>query len=687
MLLFFPAFLFLSQTTTAEIVARWDTSDCPVQPMIAEGNRAKQVVSRSYPTSFGTVWSCDYAISVPDNTKKILVEFQDMLLIGKQFPEDGEGDLECTYHRLEIVDEKTNRKSGFLCGEEIPESFLSDSNKIVVRFNSTDTPQGFFVRGYAFTYKAVAATHTLKPKFDPMQFQQQNVAMMYPEVFGYGAAPANRPYGSVSSVPQYRQIPQSPQFGVESPIGRNPDVEYMDRPPQYDNPFAVNDYEYDYGEREYGDYIVSARGVVPKTEEKTPRKRRPKRIQSRPLGTPEPIAGLGSFLFGGSANVLDANPEQKPWLPFGGREEPEWSGADDKSNELEMKEMWSANAVRRPSFMMLGISDGEQPYVDPKVEQIFRAELGEVNEASNTVAVKNFLGEDLFDAYSGLVEFLGVAAADPMKIVLAVGLIAGVLILICCGCTVHCCLRCRSKKIDNEAAVALEHLKRSKQQAAQLRAQKSQNFETLTHFSSSRRNSSVYELPEYDDDPPSYCPDPAQRTVQLTGRNENLAKTISAETRKTHLPLFKNEASPVLTKTKLVSTESNKRPAPPVPLEPPQAAPSPKPDDATTIGADHTISVVSLSEINSESLQSSEPNSETLDTVKSISENTITNVSKLREKIVSARASMSTINTQKSLKIVNEIEKLEKQRKIDKKDQTVVNRIDQLQKELLNFMD
>jgi hypothetical protein len=73
--------------------------------------------------------------------------------------------------------------------------------------------------------------------------------------------------------------------------------------------------------------------------------------------------------------------------------------------------------------------------------------------------------------------------------------------------------------------------------------------------------------------------------------------------------------------------------------------------------------------------------------VKSISENTITNVSKLREKIVSARASMSTINTQKSLKIVDEIEKLEKQRKIDKKDQTVVNRIDQLQKELLNFMD
>ena len=118
-------------------------------------------------------------------------------------------------------------------------------------------------------------------------------------------------------------------------------------------------------------------------------------------------------------------------------------------------------------------------------------------------------------------------------------------------------------------------------------------------------------------------------------------------------------------------------------LEPPQAAPSPKPDDATTIGADHTISVVSLSEINS----SSEPNSEALDTVKSISENTITNVSKLREKIVSARASMSTINTQKSLKIVDEIEKLEKQRKIDKKDQSVVNRIDQLQKELLNFMD
>jgi hypothetical protein len=55
--------------------------------MIAESNRAKQVVSRSYPTSFGTVWSCDYAITVPDNTKKILVEFQDMLLIGKQFPE------------------------------------------------------------------------------------------------------------------------------------------------------------------------------------------------------------------------------------------------------------------------------------------------------------------------------------------------------------------------------------------------------------------------------------------------------------------------------------------------------------------------------------------------------------------------------------------------------------------------
>lgn len=104
-------------------------------------------------------------------------------------------------------------------------------------------------------------------------------------------------------------------------------------------------------------------------------------------------------------------------------------------------------------------------------------------------------------------------------------------------------------------------------------------------------------------------------------------------------------------------------------------------------GWSRAISVVSLSEINSESLQSSEPNSEAFDTVKSISENTITNVSKLREKIVSAGASMSTIVTQKSLKIVDEIEKLEKQRKIDKKDQSVVNRIDQLQKELLNFMD
>jgi len=87
MLLFFSLFLFLYKTTNAEIVARWDTSDCPLQPMIAESNRAKQVVSRSYPTSFGTVWSCDYAITVPDNTKKILVDFQDMLLIGKQFPE------------------------------------------------------------------------------------------------------------------------------------------------------------------------------------------------------------------------------------------------------------------------------------------------------------------------------------------------------------------------------------------------------------------------------------------------------------------------------------------------------------------------------------------------------------------------------------------------------------------------
>ena len=75
---------------------------------------------------------------------------------------------------------------------------------------------------------------------------------------------------------------------------------------------------------------------------------------------------MGSFLFGGSENVLDAEPEQKAWLPFGGREEPEWTGDDDKSTDLDFKEMWSANAVRRPSFMTLGISDGEQPYVDPK---------------------------------------------------------------------------------------------------------------------------------------------------------------------------------------------------------------------------------------------------------------------------------------------------------------------------------
>ncbi|CAG5113864.1 Oidioi.mRNA.OKI2018_I69.chr2.g7954.t1.cds [Oikopleura dioica] len=679
-------------------VSRWDISDCPFQPIIAETTRSKQVVSRSWPSGFGTVWACDYSIISPDNTKKILIEFQEILLIGKQNPEEGEGDPECTYHRLNIIDEKTKRDTGYYCGTDTPPSFLSDSNKIIVRFNSTDTPVGFYSKGYAFTFKAVADTYTLKPKIDPTQLQQQNMAMLYPEIFGYGSQ-QRFPIQNIQAqpaqvIPQYGQIAQpgliaqQPQFGM----GRNPDVEYLDPPPQYDNPFAINDYEYDYGQREYGGYVVSSRGVVPKQQE-VQRKRRPKRIQSRPLGTPEPPAGMGSFLFGGSENVLDAEPEQKAWLPFGGREEPEWTGDDDKSTDLGFKEMWSANAVRRPSFMTLGISDGEQPYVDPKVEQIFRAELGEVNDASNTVAVKKFLGEDLFDAYSGLVDLLGVAAADPMKIVLIIGLIAGVIILICCGCTVHCCLRCRSRKIDNEAALALENLKRSKQQAAQLRAQKSQNFETLTHISCQSRCNSMktYELPDYDDDPPSYCPDPNQRTVPIRASGEAreiLAKTISSESRKSHLPVFKNEASPVLTKTKFISTESNKRPAPPVPLEPAQVDTSVKPEDTTTIGADHTISVVTLSEINSESLKSSSPeNSEADDTVKSMSEATITNVSKLREKIVSAGASMSTIVTQKSLKIVDEIEKLEKQRKVDKKDQSVVNRIDQLQKELLTFME
>lgn len=111
------------------------------------------------------------------------------------------------------------------------------------------------------------------------------MAMLYPEIFGYGSQ-QRYPIQNIQAqpgqvIPQYGQIAQpglisqQPQFGM----GRNPDVEYLDPPPQYDNPFAINDYEYDYGEREYGGYVVSSRGVMPKQQE-VQRKRRPKRIQS-----------------------------------------------------------------------------------------------------------------------------------------------------------------------------------------------------------------------------------------------------------------------------------------------------------------------------------------------------------------------------------------------------------------------
>ena len=52
--------------------------------------RQKIIVSRSYPTMFGNNWNCVYDIQSPDNTKKILIEFQDFYLTNAQFLEDAD---------------------------------------------------------------------------------------------------------------------------------------------------------------------------------------------------------------------------------------------------------------------------------------------------------------------------------------------------------------------------------------------------------------------------------------------------------------------------------------------------------------------------------------------------------------------------------------------------------------------
>jgi len=74
-------------------------------------SRTRIVVSRSYPTMFGNNWFCTYDIQSPDNTKKILIEFQDFYLTNAQFAEDADPTVDepvCSYQNFTIVDQKTD---------------------------------------------------------------------------------------------------------------------------------------------------------------------------------------------------------------------------------------------------------------------------------------------------------------------------------------------------------------------------------------------------------------------------------------------------------------------------------------------------------------------------------------------------------------------------------------------------
>lgn len=59
----------------------------------------------------------------------------------------------CIHQNFTISDQKTEKNYGPLCGDDMPNSFLSDSHKLKITVQSGIIPDGLWYRGYMFTYK------------------------------------------------------------------------------------------------------------------------------------------------------------------------------------------------------------------------------------------------------------------------------------------------------------------------------------------------------------------------------------------------------------------------------------------------------------------------------------------------------------------------------------------------------
>ena len=131
--------------------------------------------------------------------------------------------------------------------------------------------------------------------------------------------------------------------------GSDPEIEYGEMPPQWDNPFGENDYkDYDYDTYEYR---VQSNKPKPK-KPKAPQNRRP--IQSKELA----ILELGGTY---------PNHVQKisPGFPLGDIEIVETRKNRTELEDVVAKKLWSDSAVQRPLFIMADGSDGEPPFVPP----------------------------------------------------------------------------------------------------------------------------------------------------------------------------------------------------------------------------------------------------------------------------------------------------------------------------------
>jgi len=137
--------------------------------------------------------------------------------------------------------------------------------------------------------------------------------------------------------------------------GSDPGVDYGTPPPQFDNPFDTNDYEYDYeyspADNNWG--VAGPKKGPGRGQPRRPQQPRQPTVQQRPMVT----------------DLSDTRKLESSSTNLNDRNGPPWRAPDTTGTGIVIKEMWSSSAVKRPHFIMTGNMDGNQPYVDPKCKK------------------------------------------------------------------------------------------------------------------------------------------------------------------------------------------------------------------------------------------------------------------------------------------------------------------------------